>query len=151
MYNSREGNLGHYHMPRTKTYTALSVALSSDDQRRLAEMAKELSAKEPRTKSDLAREAIRWYLDHYEKIKEDKQQSEITQALNAMTNRICGMLARQGAEIGTLYELAWLNHKDNKIEERFTAAANTVKANMRKRLTDDERRIAESMKKVVES
>ena len=138
-------------MPRTKTYTALSVALSSDDQRRLAEMAKELSAKEPRTKSDLAREAIRWYLDHYEKIKEDKQQSEITQALNAMTNRICGMLARQGAEIGTLYELAWLNHKDNKIEDRFTAAANTVKANMRKRLTDDERRIAESMKKVVES
>jgi predicted transcriptional regulator len=138
-------------MPRTKTYTALSVALSSDDQRRLAEMAKELSAEHPRTKSDLAREAIRWYLDHYEKIKEDKQQSEITQALQAMTNRICGMLARQGAEIGTLYELAWLNHKDNKIEERFTAAANTVKANMRKRLTDDERRIAESMKKVVES
>lgn len=138
-------------MPRAKTYTALSVALSSDDQRRLAEMAKELSAEQPRTKSDLAREAIRWYLDHYEKIKEDKQQSEITQALQAMTNRICGMLARQGAEIGTLYELAWLNHKDNKIEERFTAAANTVKANMRKRLTDDERRIAESMKKVVES
>lgn len=138
-------------MPRTKTYTSLSVALSSDDQRRLAEMAKELSAEQPRTKSDLAREAIRWYLDHYEKIKEDKQQSEITQALNAMTNRICGMLARQGAEIGTLYELAWLNHKDNKIEERFTAAANTVKASMRKRLTDDERRIAEGMKKVVES
>lgn len=99
----------------------------------------------------MAREAIRWYLDHYEKIKEDKRQSEITQALNAMTNRICGMLARQGAEIGTLYELAWLNHKDNKIEGRFTGAANTVKANMRKRLTEDERRIAESMKKVVES
>lgn len=138
-------------MPRTKTYTSLSVALSSDDQRRLGEMAKELSIEHPRTKSELAREAIRWYLEHYDKIKEDKRQSEITQALNAMTNRICGMLARQGAEIGTLYELAWQNHVDNKIEPRFTAAANTVKTNMRKRLTDDERRIAESMKKVVES
>lgn len=114
-------------------------------------MVKELSTEHERTKTELAREAIRWYLDHYDKIKEDKRQSEITQALNAMTNRICGMLARQGAEIGTLYELAWQGHVENKIEARFTAAANQVKSNMRKRLTEDERKIAESMKKVVES
>ena len=138
-------------MPKPRKYTPLNVNLSSDDHRRLAEMAKELSTDQERTKTEVAREAIRWYLDHYEKIKEDKRQSEITQALNAMTNRICGMLARQGAEVGTLYELAWQNHVDNKIEGRFTGAANTVKANMRKRLTEDERKIAESMKKVVES
>lgn len=138
-------------MPKPRKYTPLNVNLSSDDHRRLAEMAKELSTDQERTKTEVAREAIRWYLDHYEKIKEDKRQSEITQALNAMTNRICGMLARQGAEVGTLYELAWQNHVDNKIEARFTGAANTVKQNMRKRLTEDERRIAESMKKVVES
>lgn len=138
-------------MPKPRKYTPLSVNLSSDDQQRLEKMTKELSTEHPRTKTDVAREAIRWYLDHYDKIKEDKRQSEITQALNAMTNRICGMLARQGAEIGTLYELAWENHQENKIEGRFTAAANRVKSNMRKRLTDDERKIAESMKKVVES
>lgn len=137
-------------MPKPRKYTPLNVNLSADDHRRLAEMAKELSADHPRTKTDVAREAIRWYLDHYEKIKEDNRQAELTKALNSMTNRICGMLARQGAEIGTLYELAWQNHVDNKIESRFTAAANTVKANMRKRLTEDERRLAETMKKVVE-
>jgi hypothetical protein len=138
-------------MPKPRKYTPLNVNLSSDDHQRLAEMAKALSGDTPRTKTDVAREAVRWYLDHYDKIKEDKRQSEITQALNAMTNRICGMLARQGAEIGTLYELAWQSHVENKVEGRFTAAANTVKTNMRKRLTEDERRIAESMKKVVES
>jgi hypothetical protein len=138
-------------MPKPRKYTPLNVNLSSDDHRRLAEMAKELSTEHERTKTDLAREAIRWYLDHYEKIKEDNRQAELTKALNAMTNRICGMLARQGAEVGTLYELAWQNHVDNKIEGRFTSAANTVKANMRKRLTEDERKLAESMKKVVES
>lgn len=137
-------------MPKPRKYTPLNVNLSSDDHRRLAAMAKELSGEHERTKTDVAREAIRWYLDHYEKIKEDDRQAEVTKALNAMTNRICGMLARQGAEIGTLYELAWQNHVENKIEARFTSAANTVKANMRKRLTEDERRIAESMKKVVE-
>ena len=138
-------------MPKPRKYTPINVNLSSDDHRRLEKMAKDLSSEHPRTKTDLAREAIRWYMDHYDKIKEDKHQSEVTQALNAMTNRICGMLARQGAEIGTLYELAWDNHVENKIEGRFTAAANRVKSNMRKRLTDDERKIAESMKKVVES
>jgi len=138
-------------MPKPRKYTPLNVNLSADDHRRLGDMAKELSTDHERTKTDLAREAIRWYLDHYATIKDDKRQSEITQSLNAMTNRICGMLARQGAEVGTLYELAWQNHVDNKIEPRFTAAANSVKANMRKRLTEDERRIAESMKKVVES
>ena len=138
-------------MPKPRKYTPLNVNLSSDDHRRLSDMAKELSSEHERTKTDVAREAIRWYLDHYAKVKDDRQQSELTQALNAMTNRICGMLARQGAEVGTLYELAWQNHVENKIEARFTAAANTVKTNMRKRLTDDERRIAESMKKVVES
>lgn len=138
-------------MGTARKYTPLNVNLSTEDHRRLADIVKELSIEHERTKTDVAREAIRWYLDHYEKIKEDKRQSEVTQALNAMTNRICGMLARQGAEIGTLYELAWQNHVDNKIEQRFTGAANTVKANMRKRLTDDERKIAESMKKVVES
>jgi hypothetical protein len=138
-------------MPKPRKYTPLNVNLSSDDHRRLAEMAKELSVEHERTKTDVAREAVRWYLDHYDKIKEDKRQSEITQALNSMTNRICGMLARQGAEIGTLYELAWQNHVENKIEGRFTAAANSVKANMRKRLTEDERKLSETMKKVVES
>lgn len=137
-------------MPKPRKYTPLNVNLSSDDHRRLAEMAKELSGEHERTKTDVAREAIRWYLDHYEKVKDDQRQSELTQALNAMTNRICGMLARQGAEVGTLYELAWQNHVENRIEARFTAAANAVKTNMRKRLTEDERRIAESMKKVVE-
>jgi hypothetical protein len=127
------------------------VNLSSTDHQRLEQAAKELSAVHPRTKTDVAREAIRWYLDHYDTIKENKSQSELTQALNAMTNRLCGMLARQGAEIGTLYELAWQNHSEAQIEARFIAAANTVKNNMRKRLTDDERRITESMKKVVES
>jgi hypothetical protein len=136
-------------MPHRK-YRPMTVNLSSDDHRRLSDMVHGLSRDHERTKTDLAREAIRWYLDHYEKIKNDKRESELTQAITSMTNRICGMLARQGAEIATLYELAWQNHVDNKIERRFTEAANKVKANMRKRLTDDERRVVESMKRVID-
>jgi len=133
-------------MPKRTFNPRVETRLTRDAFQKLDEVAKERD----RSKSDVVREAVLWYLEHYEALKEDKRQSELTQSLNAMTNRICGMLARQGAEIGTLYELAWQNHVDNKIEQRFTQAANTVKSNMRKRLTDDERRVAESMKRVVE-
>lgn len=96
------------------------------------------------------REAIRWYIANHDKLKGDMRDTELSKNIKNMTDRICGMLARQGAQTGTLYELAWQNHTENKIQERFIAAANMVKSKMRKRLEDDERAIAERMGKVVE-
>jgi hypothetical protein len=45
----------------------------------------------------------------------------------------------------TLWELAWQSHVENGIEQRFIAATTTVKRGMRKKLSDDERNIAEKM------
>lgn len=137
-------------MPRK--YQPLTVNLSTEDHHRLKEVADELSKGQEvkRTKAEIAREAIRWYLDHYESRREEEKQSELAKTIETMTERICGMLARQGAEVGTLYELAWQTHVDNKVEQRFVEAANTVKTNMRKRLKEDEQRVAEAMKRVVE-
>lgn len=103
------------------------------------------------TKAEIAREAIRWYLDSLEEHKARRQESELSKNIKSMTDRICGMLARQGAQTGTLYELAWQNHVENKMQERFVAASNLVKGKMRKRLEDDEKAIAERMSKVVET
>ncbi|MFN8658164.1 MAG: hypothetical protein U0105_17640 [Candidatus Obscuribacterales bacterium] len=116
-----------------------------DDERLLA--ACKLKRK---TRSEIAREAIRMYLDNLEKSKESKNESELSKNIKNMTDRICGMLARQGAQTGTLYELAWQNHVENKMQERFISASNLVKGKMRKRLEDDEKSIAERMSKVVE-
>lgn len=102
------------------------------------------------SRAAIAREAIRWYLDNLEQTRESKIESEISKSIKSMTDRIWGMLARQGAQTGTLFELAWQNHVENKIEDRFVAAANLVKSKMRKRLEDDEKAIAERMSKVVQ-
>jgi len=102
-----------------------------------------------KTRSEIAREAILWYLEFQDQGKENKIESELSRNIKNMTDRICGMLARQGAQTGTLYELAWQNHAENQIQERFIAAANLVKGKMRKRLEDDEKAIAERMTKVV--
>lgn len=83
------------------------------------------------TRAAIAREAIRFYLDCLEQNREGKRDSEISISIKNMTDRICGMLARQGAQTGTLYELAWQNHVENKVQERFVAATNTAKTKMR--------------------
>ena len=110
-----------------------------------------LSACEQRrvAKSEVAREALRWYLDNLEEVKASKVESEVSKNIKNMTDRICGMLARQGAQTGTLFELAWQNHVENKMQDRFVAATNLVKAKMRKRLEDDEKAIAERMSQIV--
>ncbi len=124
----------------------IDTYLSAVDDERLSTACK-LKRK---TRSEIAREAIRMYLDNLEKSKESKNESELSKNIKNMTDRICGMLARQGAQTGTLYELAWQNHVENKMQERFISASNLVKGKMRKRLEDDEKSIAERMSKVVE-
>ncbi len=100
--------------------------------------------------SAIAREAIRWYLENLDQRRDSKIESQISQSIKNMTGRICGMLARQGAQTGTLFELAWQNHVENGVQDQFVSATNLVKSKMRKRLEDDEKIIAERMGKVVE-
>jgi metal-responsive CopG/Arc/MetJ family transcriptional regulator len=123
----------------------IDTYLSAQDHQRLLSLTKV----KRKTRSEVVREAVRWYLDNHENAKPSKNESELSKNIKNMTDRICGMLARQGAQTGTLYELAWQNHVENKMQERFVAASNLVKGKMRKRLEDDEKAIAERMNKVV--
>lgn len=132
-------------MARRKTYRNLYVGLTQKDQARVEALAKI----DGKTKTELAREAMTWYLDHRENEQNADRDGVYAKALKEMTNRICGMLARQGAEVGVLYEVTWRNFEANKDAESFISAANYVKAKMRKRLDDDEKRLAEKMRNIV--
>lgn len=132
-------------MARRKTYQNLYVGLTQHDQERLAALA-EIDGK---TKTALAREAMAWYLDHRENEQNAERDGVYAKALKEMTNRICGMLARQGAEIGVLYEVTWRNFEANKDTGAFISAANHVKAKMRKRLDADEKALTARMANIV--
>jgi hypothetical protein len=131
--------------PNNELKKKIDTYLSAQDHQRLISLTKV----KRKTRSEVVREAVRWYLDNHEQAKPSKNDSELSKNIKNMTDRICGMLARQGAQTGTLYELAWQNHVENKMQERFVAASNLVKGKMRKRLEDDEKAIAERMNKVV--
>lgn len=134
-------------MPKSKTTfnSKIETYLAAADLDRFLSACRTKKA----TRAAIAREAIRFYLDCLEQNKQSKRDTEISISIKNMTDRICGMLARQGAQTGTLYELAWQNHVENQVQERFVAATNTAKTKMRKRLENDERVVAERMKNVV--
>jgi hypothetical protein len=139
--------------PRVETRLAIA------DMKRLDDAAKAAG----KTRADFSRQALLWYLDNQEKLTVDDREAEVAQAIRYATDqhikathqgvdRICKMLARQGAAIGTLYELSWMALPDDEnARAAFEAASNTAKQKMRKHVERDEADLAARTKKVVTS
>lgn len=124
----------------------LETKVTREDFQRVDTLAKA----EGKTKSELLREALLWYLEHKDEIASKPRESETVQAIKEMTNRVCAMLARQGATVGTLYELTWMSLPNEEAKRQFQAAASTAKQKMRTRLEKDEKELADKLKQVVE-
>lgn len=131
--------------PKRKFKPTVETKLAQADSARVGELAR----KEGKTKSEVVREAVLWYLEHKEELEHRDRETQIAREIRGMTDRICGMLARQGAAVGTLYELTWSSLPNEDAKEQFRAAMNTAKQKMRNRLEKDERDMAEALKRVI--
>lgn len=134
-------------MARKKTYQNLYVGLTSRDQERLGALAKI----DGKTKTELGREALLWYLDQRENQQNADRDTVYARAIKEMTNRVCGMLARQGTALGVLYDLAWHSLEDEKSRQFFDEIVKEVKSKQRKRLDADEKALAEKMRGIVKA
>lgn len=132
-------------MGRKKTYQNLYVGLSTREHERLATLAQS----DGKTKTELGREALLWYLDHRENEKYAERDSVYARAIKEMTNRICGMLARQGTAIGVLYDVAYAGLPDEESREAFREILQKVKSRQRKHLDLDEQSLVAKMKGIV--
>jgi predicted DNA-binding protein len=132
-------------MGRKKTYKNLYVGLVDRDQGRLEALAKT----DGKTKTELVREAVLWYLDHRENDKFAERDSVYARAIKEMTNRICGMLSRQGTAIGVLYDVAYAGLPDEESREAFREIVQKVKSRQRKHLDLDEQSLVAKMKGIV--
>lgn len=125
----------------------LETKLTREDFNRVDAMAKV----EGRTKSEIMREALLWYLDHKAELANKPRETETVQAIKEMTNRVCAMLARQGGQVGTLYELTYMSLPNEAAKKQFQAANSTAKQKMRTRLEKDEKELAEKLGGIVRS
>ncbi len=124
----------------------VETKLRKEDFRRVDDLAKQ----ENKTKSEVVRDAVLWYLDNQEQIKNEPRETAIAISIKEMTNRVCAMLARQGRQIGTVFELTHANmSRTAEGKASFEAAANTAKQKMARQVEKDERDLVESMKKAV--
>ena len=126
----------------------VETKLSREDFKRVDDLAKEDEV----SKSELVRQAILWYLANRDELKNEPRDSMITGSIEAMTNRVCAMLARQGRLIGTLFELTYTNMAATKEgKAAFDAALTSAKQKMAKAVEKDERDLVEAMKRTVET
>lgn len=125
----------------------LETKLTREDFNRVDAMAKA----EGRTKSEIMREALLWYLDHKAELANKPRETETVQAIKEMTNRVCAMLARQGGQVGTLYELTYMSLPNEEAKKQFQAANSTAKQKMHTRLEKDEKDLAEKLGGIVRS
>ena len=130
---------------KRKFKPTVETKLAQADSNRVTELARA----EGKTKSEVVREAVLWYLEHKEELANRDRETQIAREIKAMTDRVCGMLARQGAALGTLYELTWMSLPNEDAKEQFRAAVTTAKQKMRNRLEKDERDLAEQLKRAV--
>ena len=133
---------------RREVKPTVETKLSREDFKRVDDLAKEDEV----SKSELVRQAILWYLANREELKNEPRDSMITGSIEAMTNRVCAMLARQGRVIGTLFELTYSNMAETKEgKAAFDAALTSAKQKMAKSVEKDERDLVEAMKRTVEA
>ena len=126
----------------------VETKLRRDDFNRVDELAK----LEKKTKAEIVREAVLWYLDNQDQLRNEKRETETARSIDAMTNRVCAMLARQGRIVATLYELTYSNMSQTKEgKEAFNAAHTKAKQRMAQAVEKDERDTVESMKRTVKA
>lgn len=110
----------------------------------------ELAILEKKTKSEVVREAVLWYLDHKEELKNLERDTVTVKAIDAMTNRVCAMLARQGRLMATLFELTYVSMSQTEEgKAAFNAALTKAKQKMAQSVEADERDMVEKMKRVI--
>ena len=141
-------------MGTKRQFNNLKVGLTVSDRTRLNELAKD----QKRTNSEIARDAVRWYLNNQDKISQNEREAEVAKAIRYATDqivraiangvdRMCKMLARQGIAIGTLYEITWMSLPDETAKKAFEQAITQAKQKMRKHAERDEQAIAAAMEK----
>lgn len=127
-------------MPKVET------KLTRQDFKRVDDLAK----LEGKTKSEVVREAVLWYLDHVDDLKNEQRDTVIAQSIDGMANRVCAMLARQGRQIGTIFELTYSQMSRTKEgKASFEAASSTANQKQNRSVTRDERELVDAMKKKV--
>jgi len=100
---------------------------------------------EGKTKTEMARRAILWYMEHHDRLRNEEIEGKLEQRLSKIENRLAGLLVRLGIDIGTIYSLLWIRSDPATRKETFLDCYTNAVRRMKNKLRKEEQEIRESM------
>lgn len=134
-------------MPKKRTYLGLNVGLAEADRKRLDDLARVTG----KTKTELGREAIQFYLDNYDRLQAEDRETPLERRLKKMEDRLAALMARTAIDVGTVYSLLW--HRSDKEDRKdlFNACYTQAIDRLKKKLTGLDAEVKDVMKNEISS
>lgn len=101
--------------PRKTSTVKIQTQLGPVDQERFDQVV----ASQKRPSAEVARAAIRHYLDYCDTLPAERQETKIERRLKRLEDRLAGLLARLGLDVGIIYQFLWIQSNPETRAELF--------------------------------
>lgn len=141
-----------YYMPDKSCITGNSMARRPTVETKLSEpdfvRFEQLCRLEDKTKTELAREAIRFYMDQKENQLLDERESALEQRIKKMEDRIAKLIIKVGLDVGTLHQLFWSRSDKDSRDELFTECYISAVQRLQNKLSNQEDELVSKAKNI---
>lgn len=103
---------------------------------------------EDKTKTELAREAIRFYMDQKENQLLDERESALELRIKKMEDRIAKLIIKVGLDVGTLHQLFWSRSDKDSRDELFTQCYISAVKRLQNKLSNQEDELVSKAKNI---
>jgi uncharacterized protein (UPF0335 family) len=134
-------------MAKKRNYLGLNVGLAEPERKKLDELHRVTG----KTKSEIARDAIRFYLDNYERLNTEQKEAPIERRLRKMEDRLAALMARTAIDVGTVYTLLWHRSDADDRKDLFGACYTQAVDRLKKKLTGLDAEVKDIMKNEISS
>lgn len=121
-------------MPKTKRTPRIETRLAPEDFSNFDQLCRS----EGKTRSEMAREALRWFMANYQRARQEKIETPLERRLRKMEDRIAALLVRNGLDIGTMYALMWSRTDEATRKALFKEMRVRAIKRMKEQLTPEE-------------
>ena len=129
-------------MPKIKQVPPMELRLLAKDHERFGELCRAKGKK----RTELAREAIVWYLDNQEKINADNRETAVEKRIRKMEERLAALQARTAIDVGMIYHLIYMNMNKQTRDEDIAWAYHSSVERLKKKLESHTKEIEAAKK-----
>jgi metal-responsive CopG/Arc/MetJ family transcriptional regulator len=130
-------------MPKTSTVPQIEFRLPAKDHVEFDGICRVKGKK----RSELAREAVTWYLENHEKQAADSRETLLEKRMRKMEERMAALQARTAIDVGMIYMIMYRNMDHEERDQVVVWAYNNSIARLKKKLEGQAAEVKEQMQK----